>query len=234
MKLIRTATVPAAAAVTAVLALGVAGPAAAHVTATPTSTAPGDYTVVSFSVGHGCDGSPTTEVAIQLPESVYAATPTRHPYYEVEKVMEQLDEPPTDAHGNEVTERVDRIVYTADTPLPDGERDAFELSLQIPEDATGQLVFPTVQTCEQGETAWTEVAEEGAAEPEHPAPAFAVGAAAGTTASTVDASEESDTSAVQPSQTEEASGNGLALAGLVAGMLGLVLGAIALARTRRA
>lgn len=220
MKLIRIAAVPAAA---AVLALGVAGPAVAHVTATPTSTDPGSYTLVSFSVGHGCDGSPTTEVAIQLPDSVYSATPTRHPYYEVEKVMEELDEPITDAHGNEVTERVDRIVYTADTPLPDDQRDAFELSLQIPEDATGQLVFPTVQTCEQGETAWTEVADEGAAEPEHPAPAFAVAA-----------TESAEEPAVQPSQTEEESGNGLALAGLVAGVLGLVLGAIALVRTRRA
>lgn len=230
MKPIRIATVPAAA---AVLALGVAGPAAAHVTATPTSTTPGDYTVVSFSVGHGCDGSPTTEIAIQLPESVHAATPTRHPYYDVEKVMEQLDEPVTDAHGNEVTERVDRIVYTADTPLPDGQRDAFELSLQIPEDAEGQLVFPTVQTCERGETAWTEVTEEGAAEPEHPAPAFAVGADEGPDLSP-DKPDTTDTSAVQPSQTEDASGDGLALAGLVAGLLGLGVGALALVRTRRA
>ena len=50
---------------------------------------------------HGCDGSPTTKIEIQVPESVLAVTPTRNPLYEVETTIEQLDEPKTDAHGNE-------------------------------------------------------------------------------------------------------------------------------------
>ena len=41
-------------------------------------------------------------------------TPSRNPFYDVEKTIEQLDEPVTDAHGNEVTERTASIVYTAD------------------------------------------------------------------------------------------------------------------------
>lgn len=229
MKLTRTAVVPAAAVLALGLSLGVAGPASAHVTATPTETAAGAYTVATFSVGHGCEGSPTTSVAIQLPDSVYAVTPTRNPYYTVEKQMETLDEPITDAHGNEVTERVAQVVYTAETPLPDGQRDTFELSFQIPADAAGQTVtFPAIQTCEQGETAWTEVAEEGAEEPEHPAPAFAV------TEATDDAhgAAETDTEPVAAEDDSDDSGNGLAIAGLVAGLAGLALGGVALARTR--
>ena len=127
------------------------------------------------------------------------ATPTRNPFYDVEKVTKKLDTPITAEDGDQITEKVDQIVYTAKTPLPDGQRDSFEVSLQIPEDAAGQtLVFPAIQTCEQGETAWTEIPAPGAAEDsvEHPAPAFEVTAAdAGTEASpAADTSESADAS----------------------------------------
>ncbi|MGB0101512.1 MAG: YcnI family protein [Nocardioides sp.] len=241
----RFAAVPAAA---AALTLAVAAPASAHVTATPTETAAGAYTVVSFSVGHGCEGSPTTEIAISMPESVYAVTPTRNPLYEVEKSMEQLDEPIADAHGNEITQRVDQVVYTAITPLPDGERDTFELSLQLPADAAGEtLAFPTVQTCEKGENPWTEVAEEGADEPEFPAPVVSVTEAtddghghddaddAGDTGDTGD-DEAHDTDHAADADSDDSDsdsdGIGIAIAGLVAGVLGLTVGGVALARTR--
>lgn len=236
MKLTRIAVVPAAAVLALGLSLGIAGPASAHVTATPTETAAGAYTVATFAVGHGCEGSPTTSIAIQLPDSIYAVTPTRNPYYTVEKRMEKLDEPITDAHGNEITERVAQVVYTADTPLPDGQRDSFELSFQLPADAAGQtLAFPTIQTCEQGETAWTEITEEGAEEPEHPAPAFTVTEAPGDAhgAPAEEAAHESeDAEPVAAEAESDDSGNGLAIAGLAAGLAGLALGGVALARTR--
>jgi uncharacterized protein YcnI len=181
----------------ALAALAVAGPAAAHVTITASETAAGAYTTVSVSVPHGFDGSPTTEVVIKIPEGITEVTPTRNAFYDLEVGVGQ-------------------VVYTARTPLPDGQRDAFELSLQIPEDAAGQtLAFPTIQTCEQGSTEWTEVAADGGSEDdlEHPAPAFEVTEAA-------------------TSATSDDAGTGLAIAGLVAGLLGLALGAVALARTR--
>ena len=52
-----------------------------------------------------------------------------NPNWDVEKVMETLDEPIHGEHG-EITERVGEVVYTAKTPLPDGYRDAFTLSLR--------------------------------------------------------------------------------------------------------
>jgi uncharacterized protein YcnI len=226
------------------LALGVAGPAAAHVTITPTETGAGAYTVLTVSVPHGCDGSPTTKVAIQIPEGINAVTPTRNPLYDVEKKIVALDEPVTDAHGNEVTERVDQVVYTARTPLPDGERDAFELSLQLPDAAGETLAFPAIQTCEQGETAWTEVAAEGAEEPEHPAPTVTIteAAAEGAPAAADTATHEEDTESTSTSDSTEVdaaepddSGDGTALgvAGLVAGLLGLAAGVTALVTSRR-
>ena len=236
----RLGALPAA---TAAVALSLAAPASAHVTATPSTTAAGSFTVATFSVGHGCEGSPTTKIEIQVPESVLSVTPSRNPFYDVEETIEQLDEPVADAHGNEVTERTASIVYTATTPLPDGQRDTFELSFQVP-DAEGEtLSFPTIQTCEKGETGWTEVPADGqdAEELEAPAPAFVITAAEGDghgedaaaepaadEADAADAAEESIEAAADAGDTSPA----LGWAGLVAGLLGLAAGGLALARTR--
>lgn len=236
----RLAALPAA---TAAVALSFAAPASAHVTATPSTAAAGAYTVVTFSVGHGCEGSPTTRIEIQVPESVLSVTPSRHPFYDVEKTIEQLDEPVADAHGNEVTERTASIVYTATTPLPDGQRDAFELSFQLP-DAEGEtLSFPTIQTCQKGETGWVEVPADGqdADELESPAPAFEIVAAeAGGHGDDASAERAADEAAEAPEgSTDETvaadagdASPALGWAGLVAGLLGLAAGGLALARTR--
>lgn len=154
--------------------------ASAHVTASTTTAEAGAYAVVSLSVPHGCDASPTTRVAIQIPDGINAVTPTRNSFYTVDKVMEQLDTPITDSHGNEVTERVAEVVYSATTPLPSDQRDVFELSLKLPDDAAGEtLFFPAVQTCEEGESAW--VQQPAAGQDPHdldlPAPAIEVIAA---------------------------------------------------------
>jgi periplasmic copper chaperone A len=239
--LARLGAFPAA---TAAIALSLAAPASAHVTATPSTAAAGAYTVVTFSVGHGCEGSPTTRIEIQVPESVLSVTPSRNPFYDVEKTIEKLDEPVADAHGNEVTERTASIVYTASTPLPDGERDAFELSFQLP-DAEGEtLSFPTIQTCQEGETGWTEVPADGqdAEELESPAPAFEIvaaedsghgdDAAAEPAADDADEADDADASADGSADDAGDSSSALGWAGLVAGLLGLAAGGLALARTR--
>ena len=150
---LRRFTLPAAAATAALglVALS-AGSASAHVTVTPDTTAAGGYAVLTFSVPHGCEGSPTTKIAIAMPDDVPQVTPTVNPGWTVEKVQEKLDPPVKDAHGNEVTERVSQVVYTARTPLPDGYRDTLALSLQLPEKEGETLTFPIVQTCAKGST----------------------------------------------------------------------------------
>lgn len=227
-----------------------AAPASAHVTLTPTSTAAGASSVLSFSVGHGCAGSPTTRIAIQVPEEITSVTPTRNPLWDVDVEMEKLDEPVADSHGNEVTERVSEVVYTAKTPLPDGERDTFDLSLTLP-DAEGEtLAFPTVQNCTKGQTAWTEVAADGqdGHDLESPAPLVTItgseddGHGHGTSetsgdsgaADSADSADAGDSGDSAGEADESEGGNGLAVAGLVAGILGLLAGGAALANSRRA
>ena len=224
---------------TAVLGLAVAAPAGAHVSATPSTAAAGSYTVLTMSVPHGCDGSPTTKIEIQVPESVLSVTPTRNPYYDLEKRIEELDEPLTDAHGNEVTERVASVVYTATTPLPEGQRDTFELSFQVPDVPGETLAFPTVQTCRQGRADWVQLSENGDGEElEHPAPSFEVLPAEDDGSHGSDATDATDAAAEEPGEgtTAEAArveGSGpLSWAGLVLGGLGLLAGGTALARSR--
>jgi uncharacterized protein YcnI len=229
----RLLAAPAAAGI-ALLAL--AGPASAHVTVTPTTTAAGAYTVLTVSVPHGCDGSATTKIAIQIPEEILSVTPTRNPLWEVTKERQNLTEPVTDAHGNEVTERDAVVVYTANNPLPDGYRDAFELSLQLPEEEGKTLAFPAIQTCEKGETAWTEIAAEGqdAEELEHPAPTLTITAAeaeGGHGDAVTTASSGEDAAASEAAEDED--GNTLGAVALGVGVLGLLAGGTALFQVRR-
>jgi uncharacterized protein YcnI len=238
----RLGALPAA---TAAIVLSLVSPAGAHVSASVTDASAGAFTVLTLSVPHGCEDSPTTRIEVQVPESVFSVTPTRNPYYDLEATIEQLDEPLTDAHGNEVTERTSTIVYTARTPLPDGQRDTFELSFQVP-DAEGELLtFPTIQTCEKGETAWTQVPSDGQDEDEleNPAPSFTILPASGdghhgdeTTETTGDEADHEAGDGAAAAEADDAGDDdgsaALGWAGLGAGLLGLVAGGLALARTR--
>ncbi|QTV80640.1 YcnI family protein [Microbacterium sp. NIBRBAC000506063] len=223
-----------------------AGAASAHVGVSSNTAEAGSYAVLTFSVPHGCGDSPTTSVAIQIPEGINAVTPTRNAFYTVEKVSEALETPIVDGHGNEVTERIAEIVYTATTPLPHDQRDTFELSLQLPTDAAGQtLYFPTVQTCEEGETGWVQIPADGQ-DPhdlEAPSPALSVVAASdsghghgdgGNGEEDGDAhgseDEHADAAAQQPAT---ASQTPLIVTSLVVGAAGLLTGGIALLRGAR-
>lgn len=211
--------------------------ASAHVTVSATETAAGAYTVLTFSVPHGCEDSPTGEVAIQIPEPINRVTPTVNPGWEVEMVNEELAEPVDDGHGGELTERVDQVVYTTDDPLPSNLRDTFELSLQLPESTAGQdLVFPTVQTCPDGEAAWVQVAEEGSdgEELDMPAPVLSVTEAA-TGDEGAEGGDPEATAATQGGAASSGSDSSMTLAviGLAAGVLGLATGGLALVSVRR-
>ncbi|MFB8228891.1 YcnI family protein [Cellulosimicrobium sp. NPDC055967] len=235
--------VGAAALTTGIVVVG-AGAAAAHVTVTPDTTDAGAYALLTFGVPHGCGASPTTKVSIQVPEQVVTVTPTVNPGWDVEKVMATLDEPVDDGHGGQYTERVAEVVYTAKTPLPDGYRDALVLSLKLPDAAGDTLVFPTVQECAEGETAWVQVAAEGedGHDLEAPAPLVELTAAEGdghdAPAETVadgSADDAADAEASGDSASAGASDGpapALTWTALVLAAAGLVLGALGFVRSR--
>lgn len=232
------------------LVLGATG-ASAHVTVTPSTTEAGSYSVLTFSVPHGCGDSSTTAIAIQIPEALNSVTPTVNPGWEIEKVNETLDPPADDGHGGQLTERVAQIVYTASTPLPDGYRDAVELSVRLPDTPGETLAFPVVQTCEEGEAPWVQLPADGddADGLEYPAPVVTLTAAPDNIEAAADAADEGTTAddasaaeaaAEEQGTTEEdgaadASGTPAAVSWVALGLgtAGLVLGGLALARSRR-
>ena len=201
--------------------------ASAHVGVTPTSTAAGSTTQLTFAVGHGCDGSATTGLTFTIPEEIVSVTPTVHPNWTAKKVFVELAEPITDAHGESLVQRVGQVVYTADTPLEDGFRDTVTLQLTLPADADGStLAFPVLQTCEVGETNWNQIAEKG--EDPHdlasPAPTIDVTAEAAAHAEpAVGADLAASPAASAPTASEpDLVARGLGLAGLVVGAAGIL------------
>lgn len=166
LRLLAVASLPAA------VVLGLASPASAHATLTATTTAAGAEAVVTLTIEHGCDGSPTTAVAVRLPEGIATATPADDPRWESEV-----------ADGT--------VVFRAVRPLPDGQPVTAALTLTLPETG-GTLLFPTVQTCTAGELAWLEAVPDGADVDslELPAPTLVVTGAGETREATVGAGDD--------------------------------------------
>lgn len=138
------------------IALAVPTAAQAHTSATASSTDAGSRTVVTFSVPHGCEGSPTQVVTIDIPDSVVSVTPTVNPLWSVEKVAVPLAEPIASEYGDPITERTGQVVYTSTSGgLAEGFRDTFELALQLPAGEEGDVVeFSTTQICTEGTAVW--------------------------------------------------------------------------------
>ncbi|RUR03403.1 YcnI family protein [Labedella endophytica] len=213
------------------LALVFAAPlaASAHVGVTPDTTAAGSYANLTFAVPHGCDGSPTTEIRITIPESVITVTPTVNPNWDVTKVASETD-----------PDYTAEVVYTAKTPLADGLRDTFTLSVPLPAGEAGDVVeFPVLQTCEVGSTEWNEETVAGEDEPEHPAPAVVLTAASEDAHGhgAAEPSDDSGTEAASADASTDAAADpavgtaiGLGVAGLVVGLAGVVLAVWALRR----
>lgn len=208
------------------LALVFAAPlaASAHVGVTPDTTAAGSYANLTFAVPHGCDGSPTTEIRITIPESVITVTPTVNPNWDVAEVPSESDPDYTSA-----------VVYTAKTPLADGLRDTFTLSVPLPSGEAGDVLeFPVLQTCEVGSTEWDQETVAGEEEPEHPAPAIVLTAAEADGGHGHGAMESTgaDDGTTSADSADPAVGTaiGLGAAGLVVGIAGVVLALWALRR----
>lgn len=146
----------------AVLMAGSFAPASAHVGVKSDTTNAGETAIVTFGFGHGCGDSPTTALVIQVPEQFNSVTPVFAPGWSIEVEKEELDEPITGGHGEEITERTATVTFTADESIENNIYAMVSLRLSLPEDAAGETIyFPVIQECEEGETGWIEIPQEG-------------------------------------------------------------------------
>lgn len=223
------------------LALAIAAPASAHVTANPNEGPAGGFFKTDFRVGHGCDGSPTTEVSVEIPGNVTSVHPQQVAGWNIETRMGELDEP-IESEGETITEGIREVTWTAEEPLPDAHMQEFGVSMALPEGESGEpLWFPFVQSCEEGEHAWIEVPDsvEEWGDLDEPAPYVVLGAgeeggeeeSAAADGTAMGEDEIRSIAAEEASDTEPS--NALALLGVILGAIGIAFGITANLRARK-
>jgi periplasmic copper chaperone A len=221
--LLKHALISATASVTVILVAG--GIASAHIDPDPIAVQAGTSATVAFKVEHGCDGSPTTSMSFQIPEGVTDAVG-------VEK----------DGWTSTVTGNT--LEFTGG-PLAADEEDHFDITFTAPA-AAGEISFPVIQACEQGELAWIEPIVEGAEEPERPAPTIKITEGAptaedltpepeeeeGTEGTAVTTGTEAISTTVAASSDDDSSNTGTIVVVVVIVVIVLVGGGVVLARRR--
>jgi periplasmic copper chaperone A len=139
----------------------------AHVTLEGRQAAVGTFYKAVFAVPHGCAGSATIRIRVQIPDGVIAVKPMVKPGWNVEVVKGKYAAP-YDFHGTKLTEGVKEVVWSGGK-LPDDYYDEFVISTYLTPALKPDTVlyFPTVQECEQGVSRWIDIPAEGHAEHMH-------------------------------------------------------------------
>lgn len=228
----------------ALAALALPSAAAAHVTVVPSSAPAGSYTVFDVRVPNERDDAATTRVDLKLPPGFLTASYEPVPGWKVRVIRARLDRP-IETENGPIAEQVDRIVFTGDGSAagriaPGSFRD-FPISVKLPDGEGETLTFKALQTYDSGEVVrW--IGAPGGDEPaptvELTAPGDGHGAGAGHDAdgeqpAAEEAGGASDDAAADVTSDDGGSSDGLAIAGLIAGVGGLLLGGAALATARR-
>ena len=113
----------------AAVAATLAVPAAlAHVSPTQSTAAAGSSAIIGFTIGHGCEASPTRQVTIQIPAGVTSVKPQPKAGWRITIKRGTLPEPVKDFAGNTVKVGVLEVTWTGG-PLPDAYFDTFYLRL---------------------------------------------------------------------------------------------------------
>ena len=211
-----------------VAALALAPAADAHVTLQPPEAPAGGFTRLDVRVPTERDNASTTKVVVQMPPGFLSVSTEPVPGWNAELTMRQLDEP-VEQFGEQVTEEVGRITFTADgeaSAIKPGQFQDFGLSLAVPEGRPGSmLTFKALQTYSNDEVVrWI-----GPPDSEEPAPQVEL-----TPAEEEEAAAPAAEEPAAPAATEEDDdGNGLAIAALIVGAAGLATGLAALVLSRR-
>ncbi len=112
-------------------------------------------------VPHGCEGSATVRVRVQIPEGVIGVKPMPKPGWTIETTRGAYAEAHPYYHGAVLKEGVREIVWNG--RLADDNYDEFVfVGFMVKSLAGGtRLHFPTFQECEQGLQAWADIPAAG-------------------------------------------------------------------------
>ncbi|MFF7935241.1 DUF1775 domain-containing protein [Streptomyces sp. NPDC007940] len=225
----------ATAAVAAGAVVVLSSPAFAHVSVAAEGTAAkGGYAVVDFKVPNERDNASTTKLEVNFPTDhpLASVMPEPMPGWKIEVTKSKLAKP-LELHGEQITEAVSKVTWTAtgkDSGIQPGYFEKFPVSIgALPEDAD-ELVFKAIQTYSNKEVVrWIEVQEDGAEEPETPAPVLALSAASEDGHHGSTAAEEADDKTENAAATTEVADDSSDTTARVLGVVGIVVGALGVA-----
>ena len=232
-----------AAAVCAIGLLALAGPASAHVTvAADDSTKGADDAILTFRVPNEQDAATTTKLDIKFPvkDPIASVKPASIPGWVVTTTSVKFN-PPIKTDDGTITQGVGEVSYSAapgSKGIPVGGFGAFQI-LVGPLPDTNQVVFAAVQTYSNGKvSAWIEPVTDPANPPQNPTPILTLHAATDAGGMPMATPSVSAAPAVALSsyaaESEVNSTRTLALIGLIAAVLALVVGGVAIGRWRKA
>lgn len=221
--------------------------AQAHVSLHPNVIPAGANATINLRVPNEQAKASTVKVAVKFPPGFLDVVSADMPGWTVDVQTEKLAKPVTTDEGT-VTTQVTQVVWTAKSASDGGPPERFinmSFLTAFPDQAGRVLTFKTVQTYSNGQVSrWI-----GAPDSDAPAPTLDVTKAGGplldvagsetgpplpadlaaaTGGTTVKATK---TTVVK--QSSSGASKGLGIAALIAGLLGLILGGVALARSRR-
>jgi periplasmic copper chaperone A len=141
--------------------LALPGTALAHITLEQQEAAAGSTYKAVLRLGHGCEGSPTTTVRVQIPDGVINVKPMPKAGWELTTKVEPYPEP-MPYRDTVLTEGVREITWSGGS-VPDEWYEEFVFRGQLPDGEPGTVIyFPTVQECHGGGIhRWIEIPEEG-------------------------------------------------------------------------
>jgi periplasmic copper chaperone A len=140
----------------------VASPASAHVLLEGKQAAVGSVYEAVFVVPHGCKGSATTKLRVQIPEGVIATEAKPASGWSVETVKGKYAGE-YDYNGAKVSEGIKEVAWVGGK-LPDKTRAEFVIETYLTDGLKPNttLYFPVVQECETGVSRWIEIPSDGA------------------------------------------------------------------------
>lgn len=114
-----------------------------------------------FGVPHGCKGSPTVKIHVQIPEGVIGVKPQPKVGWTLDIVKGDYAQS-YKLHGRDVTSGVKEVVWSGGS-LPDDQYDEFVFVSYLSDTLSpdSDLYFPVYQECEEGSTHWVDVPTGG-------------------------------------------------------------------------
>jgi uncharacterized protein YcnI len=152
-----------------------AGLAGAHATLETAKAPAGASYKAIIRIGHGCDGSPTAAIRVQIPEGVIAVKPMPKPGWQLATTLGDYKNA-YDYYGTEMTKGVTEVAWSGGS-LPDDFYDEFIFRGMLTDFEPGTVLhFPVVQECAEGVHRWIEIPKPGE-DPdsyEEPAPSLTI------------------------------------------------------------